>query len=255
MVTDGGLERALADEPEVFAFGSLGQVGRKFDVTQATILRFAQAMGYSGYAALQEAVRRAYPERVGPIRVRAAAVRRLDSVSSRHRADVQQLHQTIRASEVGMAARLVLQARRRLATGAEAMGDMAPLLVAQLRHAELPAHVLRSAGPGIPALPGDVGRGDVLVAVGVCARAAATAWTLSEARTRGARTIAITDSPAGPVAAAATVTLVAPAAVVGSACSVVATAALIDLLMTEVVAQQEEHLHTGMALAVLGQTS
>ncbi len=236
------LDRALADEPEVFAYGSIDQVGRKFAVSPATILRFAQALGYSGYGALQAAVRKACVAEGSRTAVGAETVERLDHAWSCHRDDVDRLHRAVQLSELHRAARLVFRARRRLVAGDGPTEDLAPLFASQLRHIQLPAYVLRASASGGPVVPGDVGPGDVVVAVGVRAEAAVVARMLAGCGARGGSTIAIADAASGPVPGAAALTLVAPATAIGRMHSVVATAAMIELLMAEIVRHQEDWL-------------
>src|SRR5262245_44716961 len=99
----GLLDRALAEQPEMFAYGSMEQVGRKFDVNPVALLRFAQEMGFSGYGALQAAVRQDYALHGHAASVGPDTVRRLDGVWSGHRDDIDRLHQGVRASELARA--------------------------------------------------------------------------------------------------------------------------------------------------------
>jgi DNA-binding MurR/RpiR family transcriptional regulator len=249
--TDDVLDRALADQPEIFAFGSIGLVARKFGVTPTRILRFAHAMGCSGYLALQSALRQAYLARGAPNHVGVDTVRRLDGISHCQQADMDGLHREIRPSELHTAARLVLRARRRLVVGDELVEEFALRFAAQLGRVRLPTRLLSSTAPGCPAVPDDVGPDDVLVAIGVRSRFACIACMLSDAGNKGAATIAIARSAAGLATGARALTLVAPTTAFGSVCSVVATASMVELLVEEIVGQQEEGSAAGLRPADL----
>src|SRR2546430_1350336 len=102
------LARALLEQPHAFAFGSLRELGRWLDADATTILRFAQALGYSGYQALQASVRRAYLEQAGlpamPERVAAAStVERVEAVRTRHLANLAQAPHRLDPPDLGRA--------------------------------------------------------------------------------------------------------------------------------------------------------
>ena len=59
------LAQALLDKPEIFAFGTLKVLENMLHLSSITVIRFAKRLGYEGYGDMQDAVRRAYFERVG----------------------------------------------------------------------------------------------------------------------------------------------------------------------------------------------
>jgi DNA-binding MurR/RpiR family transcriptional regulator len=234
------LARALLEQPEVFAFGSIAEVERKFDVTSTTILRLAQALGHSGYRALQAAERERYVDGRG-LRgapdppVGAGTVRRLGAIRARHQAGLDRLHGSIRALDLRRAASLLLSGRRRLVVSdGHCPGLPAALLAEQLREARLPAIqlVLDEA-----ALDG-VRLGDVVVAIEVC-EGWALAGAVAGAVARGAAAIAITSSEEGPLARAADLRLMAPAQHTDAGPSVLPAASMVELLVAEIAALRE----------------
>ncbi|MGN6672236.1 MAG: MerR family transcriptional regulator, partial [Thermomicrobiales bacterium] len=54
------LAQALLKTPEMIMFGSVRELALALHINNATIIRFAQSLGYSGYQALQTAVRQTY---------------------------------------------------------------------------------------------------------------------------------------------------------------------------------------------------
>jgi DNA-binding MurR/RpiR family transcriptional regulator len=199
------LARGLLEEPQAFAFGTVDELGRRFDVDATTVLRLAQALGYSGHQALGAAVRAAYlrdsPEgaRERAARSEAARACHVDNLTEAHRClDVAHLERPVA---------LLARARRVLVAGDGASAVLAVLFARLLCHAGVPA----ACGSGAAA-------GDADVAI---------SWA------RAATTITITASPAEPVA------LVVPAGGAGLPFSTVAAVAVMELLAAEVAARRE----------------
>ncbi len=55
------LARYFLDQEHVVAYASANAVGKDTDVSAATVVRFARALGYAGYTDLQEVIRSALP--------------------------------------------------------------------------------------------------------------------------------------------------------------------------------------------------
>jgi DNA-binding transcriptional MerR regulator len=59
------LAQAMLRTPEIFVFGSVREISSQLNVNIATVVRFAQELGYSGYQALQADIRQAYLKQAG----------------------------------------------------------------------------------------------------------------------------------------------------------------------------------------------
>jgi DNA-binding MurR/RpiR family transcriptional regulator len=83
------LAQFVADHPSFVAFASASEIGRSVDMSTATVVRFAQALGYPGYPQFQEVIRSAYLRTLRPLES-------LDDLPREHR-DVfdNQVHQDI----------------------------------------------------------------------------------------------------------------------------------------------------------------
>lgn len=226
------LADALLEQPEVFAYGSVQQVARKFGVDSVSILRFAQSLGCSGYRALQARVRSALL--LGPARPRrstpaatAAAVRRLEAARARHLSELRLVHRGLRPADLDRAAALLVEARRVLVTGAGAgaASALAGLLCALLTEAGVSAAEIPASGPAVPA-----GAGDVVVGIDLGPPGVERA--LEAARAGGAATVAIAAAGAAR-SSRWTVTLCAAARGPGLPLSPVAAAAVVELLAAE----------------------
>jgi DNA-binding MurR/RpiR family transcriptional regulator len=249
------LARALLEQPHAFAFGSLRELGRRFDADATTILRFAQALGYSGYQALQASVRRAYLDRAGlpalPERVAAAStVERVEAVRMRHLANLAEANQRLGPADLERAAALLVGAGAVLVAGDGVSATLASLFATMLRRAALPAERLPPEGLDRTLRLAHAGPGDAVVGIGLWLPFRGVAETLAAARRQGAATVAIAGSPGVPLAREADVALIAPALGAGLSFSMVATVAVMELLVAEIagrrpdrVAEIEQLLH------------
>jgi DNA-binding MurR/RpiR family transcriptional regulator len=229
------LGRVLLEQPEVFAYGSIQQVGHRCGVDSVAVLRFSQWLGYSGYRALQAAVRAALPCRPGTAPGRqpapvAETVRRLEAVRAHHQGCLDQAHRQIQPADLDRAATLLLQARRALVTGAGMAAGVAGILGGLLRDAGVPADELAapSAAPLAQAGPGDVVVGIDLDGL------RDPHGALDCARLRGAATIEITAAVSPSHAACEGLTLVAQGSGPGRGISAVAALAVVEMIAAEV---------------------
>lgn len=73
----GRVAAAIVDDPELIAFGVVGDIARRAKTSSPTVIRFAQRLGFEGYAQLREAVRTEVLEQV------RSAVGRIDETDDR----------------------------------------------------------------------------------------------------------------------------------------------------------------------------
>lgn len=227
------LADALLEQPEVFAYGSVQQVARKFGVDSVSILRFAQSLGCSGYRALQARVRSALL--LHPARPRlstpagtAATVRRLEAAGARHLTELRLVHRAIRPADLDRAVTLLVEARRVLVTGAGAGAALAGLLAALLAEAGVAAAEVLAPGAAPPAGPD---AGDVVVGIDLGPPGVGPA--LDEALAGGAATVAIAAA-GGARSSRWTLALCPAGRAQGLPLSPVAAVAVVELLAAEV---------------------
>lgn len=234
------LARGLRDAPEVFAFGTLRALERAFAVSAVTVIRFAKRLGFDGYADLQGAVREAYLERVGYrwSREPAAAVEASDDLVAetvaQQRSNLEAAFAALDAEALDGVAAAVLSARRVLLFGTGTSQLVARLGTRLFRHLGIRAECIESAGvDGVIALH-DVEPGDVVVGVGLWLQFAELVSVMALAERLGATTVAIVGSLAPSVRACARYVLVAPAQGVAHTFSVVASIAIMEVLVARV---------------------
>ena len=249
------LARALLDEPEVIAFGSIREVASRLDVNAATVLRFAQMLGYSGYQTLQAAVRHAYLQYAGlqappeqRLMMQAGSV--LGHLRTHQQLDLDRLYERLDEEELHALCNALETARRVLVCGEGAGSTLAALFTRLLRHVGIRAEYLPTGG--VDTALGIVGLGheDVGVGVSLWLPFRSTVDTLRFARQAGARTIAITGSPGSPVARGADHVVIVPGQGLALSFSVMPTVALFETLIAvlasrrpELVAEMQQRLH------------
>ncbi len=227
------LGRAVLAGPEVFAFGSIRYVAARVGITTGTIMRFCRGLGYSGYSELQHEIRAAYLTRAG---LQAEPAHWGDTEGDTlHTQHLMNLHRTSEARLAidGVAIQLV-DAKRVYVCGESVSASLAQLMVRMLRFAGLRAEFTPCSGVDRTIGLADLGRGDIVVGIGLWMEFTTTVETLKLARSRGATVVAVTASSRGPVARCADHVLVAPAQGHALSFSVVAIVAMLELVADRV---------------------
>lgn len=240
------LAEAFLTGPELVAFSSLREVAERVNVNAATIVRFAQSLGYDGYGEFQAAVRLAYKQRAGfgsaPQDLAASLRSAGDAVGFLHAQHVTSAEATYRnIAAAGLDAIAAhLENARRIAVFAEASAQVPALLfVHSLRHAMLHGDLLTSELDAMIALH-DVAPGDVVVFFALTLTFHATLKVHDFVRARGATTVAIIGSPVSPLQLRATHAIVAPAESPTMRFSVVAAVHAVELLFAHIVSRRPD---------------
>lgn len=235
-------ERRVADavltRPQSVAFGTVADLARLTQTSGATVIRFANKLGFDGYLGLQNRIQDELSAKLRPAaeRIRQPAA---DNVMAQVLAnELSNVESTLSGMDRGAFATAVewlaeLDRAVHLCPGDCARGV-----------ADLAADQLLSLRPGVGLVEGNqvrVGRqlaliepGDVVVVVDFQRY---DRWTLTSAgvaRERGAKIITMTDSRFGPLAGLADVVLIVSAVGAGPFDSQVGTLALFNALVTGV---------------------
>ena len=232
--------------PELVAFSSLREVAERVSVNAATIVRFAQSLGYEGYGEFQTAVRLAYKQRAGfgpaPQDLAASLRSAGDAVGfmhAQHVTSADATYQYLAHADLDAIASSLERARR-IVVFAEASAQVPALLfVHLLRHAMLRGELVNSEVDAVIALH-DVGPEDVLVCFALNLTFQATVTVHEFARTRGATTLAVTGTSFSPLHAAANYALVAPAESPTMRFSVSAAVNAVELLFAHIVSRRPD---------------
>ena len=200
------LARLILDNGLFVAFASAAELGKQVGVSNATVVRFCQALGYDGYPELQAAVRAnlpTYVHKVQQIERKRGGVRTENVLQRAFELDAQNLNDTLAKLD-----------QERFWSTVRAIGKASHLLVVAGGLSAGPAlylaHSLNVMGfdaraalnGGIP-LTLELARlkpSSVLIGISVWRYVADTIAAMEHAQRVGATRIAITDSLVAPIA-------------------------------------------------------
>lgn len=239
------LAHLIMDHPEIVAFVSVREVAAHVHVNAATVVRFAQALGYSGFNALQSAVRRAYLHGVGLLAPRdpstaegpAGAVGAMRDV---HLGNVTRAYENLARADIEAITDRITNARRTFVCADGSPEIVAGLLIRLLRHVGLQGVPYAAAGVDSVIDAQDWNSADVLVVIGLWLTFRAPLEAVLRAKRAGLTTIAITGSGGSPLASAADHAIVVPTQGVSLPFSIVGTAAVVEALITHIAAKRRD---------------
>jgi DNA-binding MurR/RpiR family transcriptional regulator len=238
------LARTILEAPEFVAFGSVRDLSARLGVNNATVIRFAKSLGFNGYQELQAAVRETYLARAGLRANRATQANGtsdpLTDAFTQHLANLEIARRELAESGLDQVTDTLVNAERIVvcATGSAVVPGQ--LLVRLLRHAGHHAELVASGGVDRVIALHDLTERDVVVVIGLWLTFREAVQALAQARTRGARSIAIVGSATSPLGRAADHTLLAPAQSAWLTFSVVATIAVIEAVVSSIAARNPE---------------
>jgi len=208
-----GLARYILDHGEQVAFMTARQLADAIGQSDAAVVRFARAAGYSGYAELREALRESLLERAGAVGMRKAAPSTVAALKAQvFEADAALATETARLNDDDTAvavADLLIGARRIWVTGHGTSYPLAAYLSMHLNQVLDKVQVFNVEHGDLADRLRTVGKGDVFVGIGYVRYLPYTVDILRLAREAGAEVVAITDRPTSPLARLAAHTLYA----------------------------------------------
>lgn len=232
-------ELILASPQEV-ALSPAAQVAERLGISASTVVRFAAALGYDGYPALRRELQDVIRRDLDParrLREFAAGPHALRPLHRSFKSDADNLaatEQAVVARDFDAAVSLISAARTIYIFGQRSSFGIAHTLSYLLNQTLGTARLLDAGRGELPDQLIGVGPGDVFVAISFPRYTRIVLDALLIAAARGARLIAITDSPRSPLATQAEVVLKASCAGSGFANSNVAAIALVNALVAEV---------------------
>ncbi len=218
------------------AFITASKMGRMVGVSESTVVRFAYVVGYDGYPALQRALQEL-------IRTRLTSMQRIqltsdiapnDVLRSVLKADMNNLRATIDTVDnvaFNGAMEALLKAKRVYIVGMRSATPLAEFLAYYLgyvREAVLP--VTATISDAFEQMI-HIDQDDVCLGISFPRYSSRTVEAMHFASSRGATTVAITDSPASPLAPLATYCLTAHSDMASFADSLVAPLSLINAII------------------------
>jgi DNA-binding MurR/RpiR family transcriptional regulator len=221
------------------------QMAREVSVSEATVVRTARALGFSGYPEFRTAFRTYFVERMSTVtRVRlTAAPRRTESyiIDEVIRTDLTNLEATrarLDHKALGQAAEMIGGARHVYVIGMRSAHALAWLLHFSLTLILANSRVVTLGAADVSEQLERVGPEDVVVGITFERYTRATVELFRGCLAKGARGIALTDKPTSPLAEGAAVVLEAQTRLSSFIDSWVGPTALINVLVTLVAAKR-----------------
>jgi DNA-binding MurR/RpiR family transcriptional regulator len=201
------MARFILDNRYFTTFASASQVGEKNATSAATVVRFAQALGYAGYPELQDALRAELPSYMTAVNRMQAHIRSAKQLTTSPQqvfyTDLHNIERTasnLSEDNLNLALQMILKAGRIQVIGA-GLSEVASLYL---------AHSLKVMGFDAWAVEGEglqaaielsrLRPGDLIIAIDLWRYVRMTVNAVSMAKERGIQTIAITDSIVSPLA-------------------------------------------------------
>ena len=231
------------------AFMTASRLGKRVNVSESTVVRFAAELGYDGYPSMQKSLQKM-------IRNRLTSVQRIEVANDRIgdqnvldmvlQSDIEKIRLTLEdidRDSFDKATDAIVAARRIYIIGVRSSAAIATFLgfyfnllfdnVAMIT-ANTPSEVFESLLR--------VGEGDVVIGISFPRYSSRAVQAMNFARDRGATTIAITDSDASPLAVSSKYTLKARSDMASFVDSLVAPLSLVNALLVEVSRKKNEDL-------------
>lgn len=207
------MAEVLVRESGLAAFGTGREIGQRAGVSEATVTRLAYALGFQGFAEMQSYAQRhlARGRTVEKHQVAADALAHVDSLVERvMELDVANIRGTladIRPADFDRAVELMGTAERIYVMGLRSSGSVAHFLTFLLGSIFGNAELITPGEGDLPNRMAALSPGSLFVAIAFPRYTRETVRAVACARERGARVVAITDSPLSPLAEKADATL------------------------------------------------
>ena len=217
-------------------FMTASKLGEYVGVSESTVVRFAAALGYSGYPQLQKALQEL-------IRHRLTASQRFEMTSDMDhaqvlnkvlKADIQNIRSTLDELDINAfenAIDSIIQARQIYVMGLRASAPIAEFFVHYLKFIFTNVQVVTSGVSDVFEQLSRIGEGDLLIGLSFPRYTKRTIEAMEFARSQGAKLIAITDGPLSPLYQAAEICLIAKSDMASFVDSFAAPLSLINALI------------------------
>jgi DNA-binding MurR/RpiR family transcriptional regulator len=231
-------QRSIADllvrEFDAAGYRTAADVAERTGVSESTVVRFAQALGYEGYLELRQAMAGEAQQRIGKqarfLRAPARSSAALLEVARQDSENIERMLATVDEAKLEAAVQLFAQARTRILIGRGISHHMATLLGYLLFLVGVPNVAGHASDLSIQVAALDPG--DLLVAFSVHPYSRETLDATSYAKAHGVPVLAFTDRADSPIAALADTLLLVPGENVMYSHSSVAFNVLANALVT-----------------------
>jgi DNA-binding MurR/RpiR family transcriptional regulator len=237
----------ILDHREEAVFLTATLLSGKAGVSEATVVRLAQVLGFSGYAALQKRLREDFRDRLSTVSRLKASVRKAgeegDILTKVVQEDIRNLTDTLRDISVEsfhQAVSDIRSAGRVYAAGLRGANAPAVILSLYLRFLKKDARLLVPGSGDVWNNLIDIGPEDLVIGISLPRYTRVTVEILEYARAKGARVGAITDSLLSPLAPLSDWVLTVHSRLDSYIESFTAIVSLVNALLTAVSVQSPE---------------
>jgi len=201
------LARFVLDNKYFMSFASASQAGNKTGTSAATVVRFAQTLGYDGYSTLQKAIRAELPSyltAVERIQARLESTPPPDNLPHKvFYTDISNIERTannLDERKLEEAMKAIISAKRILVVGAGLSASPALFLAHSLKIMGFDARAIINEGLSMAAETAQSGTDTLIIAIDLWRYVRSTIGAVANAKKHGASSIAITDSIVSPLA-------------------------------------------------------
>ena len=229
------------------AFMTASKLGDKVQVSESTVVRFAIALGYDGYPALQKALQEM-------IRNRLTAVQRVEMTGDMSesavlgtvfKADMQNIRQTIEDLDEANFSRTVdalCEAERVYVVGVRSSAPLAQFLGYYMNFIRDNVMVITSGISDVLEQVARVGEKDVVLGISFPRYSRRTIEAMNYAKGKGATVVSLTDTPLSPLGEASDFCLTARSAMASFVDSLVAPLSMINALIVAMSLRHREEV-------------
>jgi DNA-binding MurR/RpiR family transcriptional regulator len=228
-------------------FMTASRLGEYVGVSESTVVRFAAALGYTGYPQLQKALQEL-------IRHRLTAAQRFEMTSDMDhaqvlnkvlKADIQNIRSTLDELDVDafeLAIDKIIQARRVYVLGLRASAPIAQFFTHYLRFIFRDVECVTSGVSDVFEQLARIGEEDLLIGISFPRYTSRSIEAMEFARSRGADLIAITDGPLSPLHTTADICLNAKSDMTSFVDSFAAPLSLINALIVALAQRRRQEV-------------
>ena len=205
------IARFALEKPHDLALGTVATVAKATEVQPSSMIRFANALGFSGFSQMQQVFQGHLVERSASYRERIDQMRRVGrSAETRgggvlHQfvgdavTELSRLEENIHADDMKAAVKLLADAKAIHVLAQRRAFPVACYLGYALNQLELPVRLLDGLGGMLHEFARTIGKDDVLLAASFRNYSPDVIATAGACRERGAKVVAITDSTLSPL--------------------------------------------------------
>lgn len=229
------------------AFMTASKLGDKVQVSESTVVRFAIALGYDGYPALQKALQEM-------IRNRLTAVQRVEMTGDMSesavlgtvfKADMQNIRQTIEDLDEANFSRTVdalCEAERVYVVGVRSSAPLAQFLGYYMNFIRDNVMVITSGISDVLEQVARVGEKDVVLGISFPRYSRRTIEAMNYAKSKGATVVSLTDTPLSPLGEVSDFCLTARSDMASFVDSLVAPLSMINALIVAMSLRHREEV-------------